>query len=82
MMFELKTYILYPDKTPTRIDIEQCVDIARMNNCAVMLKWYVKYNGEHHVIVFPDSDAEKVSTDCRRYMEYTERLVTQRDRKD
>ena len=56
-MKRVETFILDKvDTTPKLKDIEECVRIAKENDCVVNLKWFMKYSGKYERYIEADDD--------------------------
>lgn len=60
-MKKLLTYVLEKfDSTPKIEDIEECIKIAKTENCVVLLEWDRKWSGHYQRYIYADDDAQDV----------------------
>ena len=70
MIKELKTYILDFNSTPTKEDVEFCINKAKNEDCVVKLFWRTKWSGEYCRYIYPSSDIESVLNSLPKNMVY------------
>ena len=57
------------DYTPTDEELKDAIRIASENDCVVILRWFVEYNGDYRRVITKDSDFEKLKMDYQGFME-------------
>ena len=59
MLKEVKAYMIDElDKTPTLQNIEECIAIAKENDCIVELNWTMKWSGHYTRYIRANDDPQ------------------------
>lgn len=58
MLREVKIY--QSDRSPIIEDIQRCIDIAKENDCIVMLEWFVTRSGKYYMYIDSEGNAEEI----------------------
>lgn len=56
----VKEYIC-DERTPSDVEIKECMQVAAHENCIVKLMWFFPYNGWNHILI----DSDMTFEDCK-----------------
>lgn len=54
------------DNTPTDDEIKAAINIASKDDCVVILRWFVEYNGDYRRVITKDNTFEEVKASLPR----------------